>query len=171
MLAFETWAPGDKTTFEISPGETTAITVGRSNYSVTARLIWPTGIQRQAQWHIYAHVQTPMPKPPETAGTNEATRVAFYRSAEYEAARQSARAYPAIPREDGMLVAEEVEPGNYELAVSILELIDQDPRHPGHRFGSKRILEGSALVTVPADPPTGRLDAGIIGLEPPAAAQ
>ena len=171
MLTFETWALGDRTTFESSPGETTAITVGRSNCSVTARLVWPAGIQRQAQWHIYAHVQTPMPKPSETTGTNEAARAAFYQSAEYQTARQSMRQYPAIPREDGTLVAEEVEPGNYELAVTILEFVDQDPRSPGHRFGSKRILEGSALVTVPTDPPTGTLDAGIIGLESPVAAR
>jgi hypothetical protein len=163
--AFTNWASGDKATFEVRTGETTTLTLGSSNYSVVARLLWPAGIQRQPQWRIYAHVQTPMPVIPPGIRTNGAARAAFYESAEYQAAQRNRSEYPAIPKDDGTLLAEEVPPGNYELAVKVLELAIIDPRFPG-RGVAKTVLEGRVLVTVPADPPTGTIDAGAIDLQP-----
>jgi hypothetical protein len=53
------WSSIPEMSFEIKPGQTTTLTLGASNYTVTAHLIWPVGMQPPANWLINAEVHTP----------------------------------------------------------------------------------------------------------------
>jgi hypothetical protein len=110
---------------------------------------------------ILARVETPGPVAPPEIGTNETARAAFYESTGYQAFLQNRRTYPAAEKADGILSAEDVEPGDYRLFVAIGEMPDTPPPIRG-----KVIMEGSVPVAVPSDPPTGTFDAGVIDLHP-----
>ena len=156
------WAIGEKTPFEIRPGETTTLDLAASTYTVTAQLRWPAGMQRQPQWSIAASLQTPMPFIPPDARTNQTARAALLQSAAFKAAQENFRRYATTVKDDGTILAEEVEPGTYVLGVSAVEM-------PGTgalaTAPATLRLEGHANVTVPADPPAGTLDVGEIELE------
>src|SRR6185312_15700584 len=52
------WSDGDKTPFEIRPGETTTLDFNALEHTVTARFQWPAGMERSPQWHVGALVHT-----------------------------------------------------------------------------------------------------------------
>jgi len=160
------WVHGEKTPFEIKPGETTTFTLGMSNYTVAAHLVWPAGLQRQANWQISAGVHTPMPVIPPELQTNQAAMQAFVETDEFKVQRQNFRNYTATINNDDTLAAEEVAAGDYELSVGVFA---PDDRHasaqPGFAANVRPIAAGSINVTVPSDPSSGTLDLGAIELK------
>jgi hypothetical protein len=62
---------------------------------------------------------------------------------------------------------DEVQPGDYELSVGVYSAPGTDITYysGGQSVGLKRIVQGGVHVTVPADPPSGNLDAGVIELK------
>lgn len=160
------WTDGDKTPFEIQPGETTTLTLGTNDYTVTAKLQWPTGTQRQTQWQINATLDTIMPAMSPEVATNVTARTAFMQTDEFKAAQQNEQMYQATVNADDTLAVDDVKPGAYELSVEVIgaQATNTSPSFPMPGNGNKVIVYGSVNVTVPADPPSGNLDAGIIEL-------
>jgi RNA polymerase sigma factor (sigma-70 family) len=161
------WTDGDKTPFQIQPGETTTLNLGTNNYAVTAKLQWPAGIQRQPEWQINATLHTIMPDMPPEVATNEASRLAFMQTYEFKAAQQNTQMYQATVNADDTLSMDDVKPGDYGLSVYVYSLTgtNASPAFIAPGFGNKIIEQGSVNVTVPADPPSGNLDAGLIELQ------
>jgi hypothetical protein len=157
------WTCGDKTSFEIRPGEVTTLNLGTSNHTVTARLQWPVGVQRQSQWRINAFLHTPLPVIPPEIMTNEAARTAFLQTDEFKAARQNAHSYQATINDDTMTV-DEVQAGDYRLEVWVYEK-PKGNSSPGVIVQRANLFQGAINVTIPANPPSGTLDAGIIELQ------
>ena len=162
------WMNGDKTPFEIRPGETTTLNLGAMSYTVTARLQWPAGMPRLPQLRVDANLRTIMPAMPQEVMTNIAARVAFMQTDEYNAALQNAHSYPATVNADDTLSVDEVKPGEYRFSVVVGDSsgLNAPPSSAGAGIGIKRIAQGSVNVTVPSNPPSGNLDAGIIELKP-----
>ncbi len=165
FLFFENWSPGDKVAFEIRPAETTSVTLGSENLSVSARLLWPAGIHRQPQWCMIARLQTPMPKPPPEDGTNDSSRAAFLQSAEYLAAAKDRREYAMVWKDTETLFAQDVQPGNYEFEILFGEIVtNQTAAHLSMTI--KRCVQATVPVTVPVDASNRVFDAGWIELKP-----
>jgi hypothetical protein len=158
------WEGGDETSFEIRPGETTTLNLGASNYTVIAKIHWPDGIRREPQWKIGAGLHTPMPVIPPEVMTNETARVAFLQTDEFKAAQQNARSYQATINGDDTLSVDEVRAGDYELGVFVFEMPNGNTA-PGSYVQPRRLFQGTLNVTIPADPPSGNLDAGVIELQ------
>ena len=155
---------GDKTPFEIRPGETTTLNLGASTYTVTGRLQWPPGVQRQPQWHIDVGLYTPMPVMPPEAMTDETARAAFLQTDEFKAAQQNMHSYEATINDDDTVSVDEVQAGDYVFGAVVFE------RLPGSSSGGtvsrfKNFFQSTVKVTIPADPPSGNLDAGVIELK------
>ena len=163
------WIYGDKTPFEIRSGETTTLNLGASSYAVTAKLQWPAGMQRLAQWRVGATLHTIMPTIPQEARTNETARLAFMATDAFKAAQQNAHTYPATVNNDDTLSMDEVKPGEYRLSVFVDDSsgMNSPPLIAGAGSGIKIIAQGSMNVIVPSNPPSGNLDAGIIELKKP----
>ena len=157
------WMYGDKTPFEIRPGEVTTLNLGTSNYTVTARLQWPAGVQRQSQWHITAFLHTPLPLIPPEVMTNATARAAFLQTDEFRAAQQKMHSYEATINDDTVSV-DEVQAGDYLLGVNVFELPKGNPS-PGAIVKHGSLFQGTINVTIPADPPSGNFDAGVIELQ------
>jgi hypothetical protein len=155
---------GDKTPFEIRPGETTTLNLGTSTYTVTARLQWPSGIQRQPQWHISVILGTTMPVMPPEVMTNETARAAFLQTDEFKAAQQNWHSYQATINDDDTISVDEVEAGDYIFAVAVFERFPSNSS-AGTVSRFKNGFQSTAKVTIPADPPSGNLDAGVIELQ------
>ena len=160
------WMNGQKTPFEIKPGETTTLTLGMSNYTVTAHLVWPNGIQRQAQWQISAAVHTPVPPIPPEILTNQAALKEFVESDEFKSSRKDVKSYPATINDDDTISTEDVVAGDYDLSVSVITTAD-----PGNSKNApavanfREMAQGTAKLTVPVDPPFGTVDAGPIEMK------
>lgn len=157
------WTEGEKTPFEIKPGETTTLNLGLSNYTVTARLVWPAGMQRQANWQISAAIHTAMPVIPPEIRTNQEALRAFIQTEPFATARKSARLFQATINPDDTLTAEEVIAGDYVLSVLVFLRPESDSLVSGQNV--KGIAHGSMKLTVPTDPPSGSLDLGAIELK------
>jgi hypothetical protein len=139
---------GDETAFDIRSGETTTLDLAASKHTVTARLQWPAGLARQAQWQIRASLHTQ-----QWTG---------------EMATPGGRFYLATPNADDTLVLENVAPGDYELSVFV-EATPAIQRPPGYVVAGNHVqllATGTVTVPVPADPPTGTVDAGTVALQP-----
>ncbi len=159
------WVHGDKTSFEIRPCKTTTLNLGTSNYTVTARLEWPPGVQRQAQWNVGGGLHTPMPVIPPEIMTNATARAAFLQTDEFKAAQKNAHSYQATINDDDTISVDEVRAGDYVFGVGVFELLNTNPP-PGSYVPPRNLFRGTLNVTVPADPPAGNLDAGVIKLQP-----
>ncbi len=61
---------------------------------------------------------------------------------------------------DGTWVADDVLPGSYTMTVSLVQ------QKPADTVGPKTLATAEVPLTVPADPPTGKLDLGEILLQP-----
>ena len=138
---------GDETAFDIRSGETTTLDLAASKHTVTARLQWPAGLARQAQWQVRASLRTQ----PWTG----------------EMATPGGRFYLATPNADDTLVLENVAPGDYELSVFV-EATPAIQRPPGYVVAGNHVqllATGTVTVPVPADPPTGTVEAGTVALQ------
>jgi hypothetical protein len=105
-----------------------------------------------------------MPVIPPEVMTNETARVAFLQTDEFKAAQQNARSYQATINGDDTLSVDEVRAGDYELGVFVFEMPNGNPA-PGSYVKPRRLFQGTVNVTIPADPPSGNLDAGVIELQ------
>jgi RNA polymerase sigma factor (sigma-70 family) len=143
---------------EILSGQTTSVTLGASNYTVTARFRWPEGMKREASWRVFAAIHTPFPKPPEHLINNAEALGKWRQTPEIQELAAKARSYPITEEADGSWIASEVLPGDYNLTVNVLDL------PPTGGQGSNR-AHAFAAVAVPTDPPSGTLDLGEITLQ------
>lgn len=151
------WMHGDKTEVDIQPGATTTVTLGDKGYTVTANLQWPDGAQPTNLMNVMIALHTPMPPlPPEIAGHQDLIQQ-YYKSPEFQAIAKTAHSYPMAMNADGTLAAEDVPPGNYKLSAFVIL-----QAQAGKPNGSMSAPEIS--ITIPSDPPTGKLDAGTITL-------
>jgi RNA polymerase sigma factor (sigma-70 family) len=160
------WMDGDKTSFEIKPRETTTLTLGISNHTVTAHMVWPDGMQRQSNWHISSSFHTPMPRIPPEIRTNQVALQEFIQSDEFKNVQQNVQNYQPNVNEDDTISVENVPAGDYELYVSVIPHPDNNgsPTVPG-AGNLKEIAHGEIKLTVPADPPSGTLDAGEVEMK------
>jgi RNA polymerase sigma factor (sigma-70 family) len=152
------WSDGDKTPFEIRPGETTTLDFSTLEHTVTARFQWPVGMQRLPQWHIGGTVHT-MPTIPLAIRTDEAAREAYVQTPEFRAAQENSHSYGAELIGENQMLANEVQPGDYTFTVVAWELT-------GTNTSPKQIAIGEVSVTVPAGQNSTPIDAGMIQLQP-----
>lgn len=168
------WSEGDKTTFEIQPGQTTKLDVGISNYTVVVHLQFPAGMSRDPAWRINAGIHTPMPPIPPEIRTNRIAMTALWQSPEFKAAQERSHSYGGEVSDDGIVSFTDVAPGDYQLVVSVVsrdvkippglspEMLKQNPEIAT----GKPKAWAQTQVTVPADPPSKPFDLGIIQLKP-----
>jgi len=150
------WMHGQKTEVVVQPGETTPVTFADTGYTVTASVQWPGGV-RPTNAMLNASLHTPMPPLPTGLNGHPDLIRQYYQSPEFQALAKSSQHYPVAANADGSLAAEDVPPGDYTLSVMVMFL------QPGGE--PSRVLSGHDIsVTVPSDPPTGKLDAGTIEL-------
>ncbi len=152
------WMDGAKTPFEIRAGETTTLNLGTSNYTVTAHLVWPTGMQRQPNWMVSGTFHTPVPEITPEMATNPA-----FAKQRAQAMQQIQKGmfYPTMINNDDTITVEDVAPGDYQMSISI-----SLPKASGSPNPVKTIkLMGMVKVPVPTDLMTGTFDAGDLQLE------
>jgi len=146
---------------EIRPGETTAITIGGSNYCVIAHLKWPAELNPGTNAHVFASIHTtPGLSPPPDALNNPQALAAWRELPEVKADLANRRYYSMTQKTDGTWVADDVLAGSYKLTVSIVQQMAAEAGEP------KMLANAEVPVTVPADPRTGKLDLGEILLQP-----
>jgi RNA polymerase sigma factor (sigma-70 family) len=145
---------------EVSSGQTTTVTLGNSNYTVTARLKWPAGLAHEPVQSVMVSLQRRLATPPPELLQNPEA-LANWRAQPDSSAAATGRRGPLQFSEDadGTFVADSVPPGNYTLTATVSEM----PTTPG-RLTPR--ANARVPVTVPADPPTGTLDLGEIELQP-----
>jgi hypothetical protein len=145
---------------EVSSGQTTTVTLGHSNYTVTARLRWPAGLTREPGLNVMVSLQRRLADPPPEL-LNDPEALANWRAQPENAAAAAGRRGPLRFSEEaaGTFAAECVPPGDYTLMATIAEV----PTAAGRL---KPRASARVPVTVPADPPTGALDLGEIMLQP-----
>jgi len=124
---------------------------------VTAHIVWPAGLQRQPDWQISAAVHTPAPPIPPEIMTNPAAMKELMATEEFKTFQKNARQFQATINADDTLSAEEVVPGDYELGIYVFS-------NPANK-NFKQIALGSIKLTVPADPPSGTIDAGTVEMK------
>ncbi len=142
---------------EIRPGETTTITVGGSNYTVTAHLRWPTELKRTPDWRVMAFAY---PAAPPNVMDNPDALATWQKTPDGRAATANIMQHPLMETSDGAFVTEDVAVGRYILYVQVF-----GPAPARTAFGEPRAWV-QVPFTVPADPPSGTLDLGEIVLKP-----
>jgi hypothetical protein len=157
-LSSNSWTSEPVTEVEIRPGETTSVTLGASNCTVTVHLRWPDGVKRQGNWRVFASMDTSFPQLPAEVANNPQALSAWRQTPEFRALAAHARHYSLIEDMTGLWSAEDVAPGNYALAVNVVD----PPTASGQ--GSNR-AHAHATVTVSADSAGQILDLGDIVLE------
>jgi RNA polymerase sigma factor (sigma-70 family) len=166
MGGMTSWTDSDKIPFEIRPGETTTLNLGDSNYLVQARFQWPDGVQRSPGWQVLASMHTRIPGLTPEIMTNETARKAFFQSDEFKAAQVNLHSCFPVVGDDNSLSADDVQPGDYELSVQVSELLLGASSPPNRVYQYKSLYSGSIHVTVPDEPASGTIDAGVITLQP-----
>ena len=146
------------TEVEIRPGETTFLTLGASNCTVTVHLLWPEELKRQPNWRVFASLHTSFPQPPAEIANDPQALARWRQTPEFQAVAAQARHYPLTENAAGVWSTEDVAPGNYALTVNVLDL------PPDGGQGSNR-AHAHATVTVPANPSSLALDLGEIALQ------
>jgi RNA polymerase sigma factor (sigma-70 family) len=145
----------------IRPGETTVVTIGGSNYCVIAHLHWPAGLNPGTNAHVFASIRnTPWLTPPPDALNNPQALAAWRTQPEVKADLANRRYYNMTQKADGSWVADDVLPSSYTMTVSIFRQVPAEAGQP------KTLATAEVPLTVPADPPTGKLDLGEILLQP-----
>jgi hypothetical protein len=157
-LSSNSWTSEPMTEVEIRPGETTSVTLGASNCTVTVHLRWPDEMKRQGNWRVFGSMQTSFPQPPAEVANNPQGLAGWRQTPEFRALAAQARFYTLIEDAVGLWSAEDVAPGNYALTVNVV-----DPPPAGGQ-GSNR-AQANATVTVSADSAGQTLDLGEIVLE------
>jgi hypothetical protein len=159
-----------ETTFAIKPGETTALTLGASNYTVTAHMIWPAGMQRQANWQFFAGVHSPLPALPPEVMTNDVARQEFMQSPEFatfQDAQKHAQHFQGIINADDTITVENVPAGDYELSISASAPPAGNAPDAQGVVHFQTVANGGSKLTIPPDPPSGTLDLGTIEMKAP----
>jgi protocatechuate 3,4-dioxygenase beta subunit len=145
----------------VRPGETTAVTIGGSNYCVIARLKWPAELDPGTNAHVFASIRnTPWMTPPPDALNNPQALAAWRALPEVKADLTNRRYYVTTQKADGTWVADDVLPGSYTMTVIMVQQMATEAGEP------KTLAKAEVPLTVPADPPTGELDLGEILLQP-----
>ena len=152
------WMHGDKTEVDVLPGQTTQVTFGNRGYTVTATIQWPDGSPPANMQQMMVTLHTPPPPlPPQIVGHPDLIQQ-YYQSPQLKAFNRTALRFPLAANADGSYAVDDIPPGTYALsAFAIL------PAPAGKPFEGMSAPEIS--VTVPADPPTGQLDAGTIQMQ------
>lgn len=146
------WMYGDKTQLDVQSGQTTTITIDDKGYTVTAKLQWSGGMPPANLQQVMVSLRTPLPPlPPEIVGHQDLIQK-YYQSPEF---RAQTHQYQMGVNADGLLEADNVPAGTYTL--SAFAMLQAPAGKPSLGLDSSPIS-----VTVPADPPTGKLDAGTI---------
>lgn len=145
----------------ILPGETAAVTIGGSNYCVIARFKWPEELNPGTNADVFASIHTtPSLTPPPDALNNPQALAAWRELPEVKADLANRRYYGMTQKADGTWAGDDVLPGSYTMTVSIVQQM------PAEAGGSKTLAKAEVPLTVPPDPPTGKLDLGEIPLQP-----
>jgi RNA polymerase sigma factor (sigma-70 family) len=164
------WGVGNKTEFEIVSGKTATLNLGAFNSTVTAHLQWPAGMSPLPKQNILAGLHTPMPPLPEEVRTNQAAFLAFVQSKEYRAANLNARNFSGKISDAGTVTMEDVEPGDYELAVNVMSAdVSQQPMKAEEGAKIHPLVWGKIKVTLSAESTSRTIDVGVVELKPVAA--
>jgi len=151
------WMDGNTIPFDIKPGETTLLSLGSSNYTVSAHLVWPSGMQHESIWQFHGFIHTPVPTFMRDAMTNAAAMKELEQSEEYKTFQKTAKSYPVTLSADDTASAEEVLPGDYELEIYVFSQPDKN--------SFKQVAVGGMKLTVPTNPGTGNYDAGAVEMK------
>ncbi len=154
------WFNGGKTTFEIRAGETTTLDLGTSNYTVTAHLVWPAGMQRQPNWRPSGTIHTPVPEIPPDLQTNPAS---VKEKNQLMAQRFNAAYYPVTFNSDDTITADDVAAGDYQLSVNATSPVNAKNLPDGS--GAIK-FNGVIKIPVPTESMAGTFNAGDVKLEP-----
>jgi len=139
----------------VHPGETATVTVGGSGYTVTAHLRWPADLNPGSSSHIMATINTPIPASLAAILKNPEAAAEWRKTPEFHEFSRNARHFMAAVGDDGILTAENVPPGEYDLTVNAMLGVGGSDKQAGS-------ANGSVKLSVPAEPPNGSLDAGEI---------
>ena len=146
----------------IRPGETTVVAIGGSNYCVIARLKWPAELNPGTNAHEFAFIHTtPWLTPPPDTVDNPQALAAWRALPEVKADLANRRFYAMTQKADGTWVADDVLPGSYTMTVNY-----EFSKCRQKRAKPKMLAKAEVPLTVPADPPAGKLDLGEIMLQP-----
>ena len=105
-----------------------------------------------------------MPGLPPSVITNAAARAAFMQTNEFKATQQNWHSYQGTINSDDTVTVDEARAGEYRFGAAVFEMPDTNPT-PGSIVRSKCLFRGAINVTIPADLPSGNLDAGVIELQ------
>jgi hypothetical protein len=105
-----------------------------------------------------------MPIMPPEVMTNETARAAFLQTDEFKAAQQNMHSYQATINGDDTVSVDEVKAGDYVFGVAVFEMLPSNSSG-GTVSRFKNFFQSTVKVTIPADPPSGNLDAGVIELQ------
>jgi len=147
-------------TVAVRAGETATIEIGKTGYTVTAKINWAGGEQApaNASFHGTLASDLPMPSPPDEIKNDAMALSQWRRSPEVQAAMKAIQRFPLEMTPDGTVSAENVPAGDYVISAGYSQQFKPGETPPQFYFG------GHLKVTVPADPPTGTLDAGQIDI-------
>ncbi|HSU56889.1 MAG TPA: hypothetical protein VLT36_22710, partial [Candidatus Dormibacteraeota bacterium] len=140
---------------QIESGKTTSVTLGGSGYTVRAHLQWPRGLSSESAEHLLVSLNTPIPDALMEASKNRATAATLEGSPEVAEYEKTAKHFPMSITGDSTIQANNVPAGDYQ--IMIVAILKE----------AKEALMQTAKVTVPADAPSGVVDAGEIALNAP----
>ncbi|MFN7139309.1 MAG: sigma-70 family RNA polymerase sigma factor [Limisphaerales bacterium] len=158
----------------VQAGETSTVNIGDSGYEITARLRWPDGWQPNGQFRIKGTITAPLPgeiqtrlalafsaQPESTVyfGLSFDPETNLAVSPDIRATLEQASHYAFRPGADGSFVAEGVEAGS-----GLVTFIVEDKAESERQRKIVIAASGVAVITVPSDPPTGKIDMGEIEL-------
>lgn len=139
---------------EVAPGQTTTVTIGASNYTVTARLRWPAGFAPNQSWNLSINLQAQRAPPTAAAQTGAETLTSRHFS-------PMLRQIPFAPSADGTWVADNVPAGNYSVRAEA-----HDQPDPGSGALPQRRAGARMPLVIPGDAPAVTLDLGEILMKP-----
>jgi RNA polymerase sigma factor (sigma-70 family) len=151
------WSYGDKTPFEIKPGQTTTLDLAQLEHTVTARVLWPAGMSQQPQSFVSVGMDT-KPAIPQEISTNQAALMAYVNTPEFRAAQEEGHFYVLNPVGENLYSANEVKAGSYTCSVFVYE-------SRGTNALPKQIAHGKIAVKVPDEQTGAPIDAGIIQIQ------
>jgi len=122
---------------------------------------WPADFKREPRQQVMAIMSTPFPHPPADMLTNREALMAWQRSPEIQELVAKARHVQLREGDDGVWAGEDVRPGNYTIAFSVI----QPPENPGPVQQILPLLSGQKPVTIP-DGSDEAIDLGVITLAP-----
>ena len=104
-------------------------------------------------------IHTRIPKPPENALTDPQAIAAWRAIPEVKAALARMKQFRLFENRQDVFSADDVPSGSYDLTVTVIQ-----PPAAGEQ--PKQVAHSDVSVTIPSDPPSGKLDLGEITLQP-----